>query len=116
MRPSIPPPPPDREELAANRRRVLACGCLGSGGVLPTGQSTSYPTDIAVVAVLLVLAAGLARWPRTRFALDDAVRRSAGSGLPEVRVGPRRTAEARRRQCTKGETPDRQRYDVSGGP
>ena len=84
---------------AAGRGLRIACGCLGSGGVLPTGQSTSYPTDIAVVAVLLVLAAGLARWPRTRFALDDAVRRSAGSGLPEVRVGPRRTAEARRRQA-----------------
>ena len=76
---------------------------LPRGGVLPTGQSTAYPRDIAVVAVLLVLAAGLAWWPQTRFALDDAVRRSAASGLPEVRVGPRRTAEARRRQAELAE-------------
>jgi protein-disulfide isomerase len=81
---------------AAARGLRIGCGCLGSGGVLPTGQTTSYPRDIAVVAVLLVLAAGLAWWPQTRFALDDAVRRSAESGLPQVRVGPRQTAEAQR--------------------
>jgi protein-disulfide isomerase len=84
---------------AAARGLRIACGCLGSGGVLPTGQSTAYPRDIVVVAVLLALAAGLAWWPQTRFALDDVVRRSAASDLPEVRVGPRRTAEARRRQA-----------------
>jgi len=88
---------------AAARGLRIACGCLGSGGVLPVGRSTSYPRDIAVVAVLLVLAAGLAWWPQTRFALDDAVRRSAASGLPEERVGPRRTAEARRRQAELAE-------------
>jgi protein-disulfide isomerase len=84
---------------AAARGLRIACGCLGSGGVLPTGQSTTYPRDIAIVAVLVVLAAGLAWWPRTRFALDDTVRRSAASGVPDVRVGPRKTAEARRRQA-----------------
>jgi protein-disulfide isomerase len=84
---------------AAARGLRIACGCLGSGGVLPTGQSTTYPRDIAIVAVLLVLAVGLAWWPQTRFALDDTVRRSAAAGLPDVRVGPRRTAEARRRQA-----------------
>jgi len=84
---------------AAARGLRIACGCLGSGGVLPTGQATSYPRDIAIVAVLLVLAAGLAWWPRTRYALDDTVRRSAESTLSEARVGPRRTAEARRRQA-----------------
>jgi RsiW-degrading membrane proteinase PrsW (M82 family) len=30
----IPAPPPDPEELAANRRRVFTCGCLGFGGLL----------------------------------------------------------------------------------
>ena len=33
VRPQIPPPPPDPEELAANRRRVFTCGCLGCGGL-----------------------------------------------------------------------------------
>jgi protein-disulfide isomerase len=84
---------------AAARGLRIGCGCLGSGGVLPAGQSTAYPRDIGLVAVLLVLAAALAWWPATRFALDDTVRRSATSGLPDVRVGPRRTAEARRRQA-----------------
>jgi protein-disulfide isomerase len=84
---------------AAARGLRIACGCLGSGGVLPTGQSTAYPRDIAVVAVLLALAAGLAWWPQTRFALDDTVRRSAATGLPDVRVGPRQAAGARRRQA-----------------
>ena len=84
---------------AAARGLRIACGCLGSGGVLPAGQTTSYPRDIAIVAVLLVLAAGLAWWPRTRYALDDIVRRSAESRLSEARVGPRRTADARRRQA-----------------
>jgi protein-disulfide isomerase len=84
---------------AAARGLRIGCGCLGSGGVLPTGQTTSYPRDIAVVAVLLVLATGLAWWPQTRFALDDTVRRSAESGLQQVRVGPRQTAQARRRQA-----------------
>ena len=79
---------------AAGRGLRIACGCLGSGGVLPTGQTTSYPRDIAIVAVLLVLAAGLAWWPRTRYALDDTVQRSAESRLSEARVGPRRTAGA----------------------
>ena len=84
---------------AAVRGFRIACGCLGAGGVLPTGQSTTYPLDIAVVAVLLALAAGLAWWPQTRFALDDTVRRSAAAGLSDVRVGPRQTPEARRRQA-----------------
>lgn len=84
---------------AATRGLRIACGCLGSGGVLPTGRTTSYPRDIAIVAVLLVLAAGLAWWPRTRYALDDTVRRSAESTLSEARVGPRRTPDARRRQA-----------------
>jgi protein-disulfide isomerase len=89
---------------AAARGLRIRCGCLGAGGVLPTGQqATAYPQHVAVVAVLLVLGVALAWWPATRFALDDVVRRSAAAGLPDVRVGPRQTAEARRRQAELAE-------------
>jgi protein-disulfide isomerase len=84
---------------AAARGLRIRCGCLDSGGVLPAGQSPAYARDLAVVAVLLVLAVGLARWPTTRLALDDVVRGSVATGLPPERVGPRRTAQARRRQA-----------------
>jgi protein-disulfide isomerase len=82
---------------AAVRDLQIECGCFGGGGALAAGRSTSYTWEIVRDAVLLGLAVALVRWPRTRFALDDVVRRSAVAGVPEVRVGPRRTAEARRR-------------------
>lgn len=102
---------------AAARGLRIGCGCLGSGGVLPAGQATAYPRDIAVVAVLLVLAVALACWPATRFALDDTVRRSATAEMPEVRVGPRKTAEARRRQAelaSAREAAGRRRVVIAG--
>jgi protein-disulfide isomerase/uncharacterized membrane protein YphA (DoxX/SURF4 family) len=76
---------------AAARGLRVGCGCLGDGGALAAGQATSYPRDIAVTAVVLVLAVLLTRWPASRFAADDAVRRSAFVGVP---AGPR-TATAR---------------------
>ncbi|HST64487.1 MAG TPA: thioredoxin domain-containing protein [Mycobacteriales bacterium] len=54
-------------------------------------------TGAAIAAVGLVAAVVLALWPRTLWALDDVVRRRVR--VPETRVGPRRTAEARRRQA-----------------
>jgi protein-disulfide isomerase len=84
---------------AAARGLQIECGCFGGGGDLAAGESAAYTGEIVRDAVLLLLAVALVRWPRTRFALDDVVRRSASAGMPEVRVGPRRTAEARRRQA-----------------
>jgi protein-disulfide isomerase len=75
---------------AAARDLTIGCGCFGGGGPASGGA-------VALLAVLLALSVLLAIWPRTFLALDDRVRRSAAAGVPEVRVGPRKTAEARRR-------------------
>jgi protein-disulfide isomerase len=77
----------------------IGCGCFGGGGTVPAGQSTGYPVEIVVGVVLLLAAVALVLWPATRFALDDRIRGWAAAALPEVRTGPRRTAEARRRQA-----------------
>jgi protein-disulfide isomerase len=79
---------------AAARGLRIGTGWFGGGGPVP---ETAYPPAIAGAAVLLALSAALARWPRTRYALDDRVRAGAVAAVPEVRVGPRRTADARRR-------------------
>lgn len=63
------------------------------------GKSAVHAPAIVLGVGALVLAAVLTRWPRTSYALDDSIRRRAVGGGPEVRVGPRRTAEARRRQA-----------------
>ncbi|HEY6749238.1 MAG TPA: thioredoxin domain-containing protein [Mycobacteriales bacterium] len=57
------------------------------------------PLAIALAVAGLVAAVVLARWPGTDLALDDVIRRRTLSRVPEARVGPRRTAEARRRQA-----------------
>jgi protein-disulfide isomerase len=82
---------------AAARGLQIDCGCFGGGGDLAAGQSTRYTTEIVRDSALLLVALALARWPRGRLALDDGVRRTGEGSVPEVRVGPRRTAEARRR-------------------
>lgn len=79
---------------AAARGLRIECGCFGGGGET---ASTSYPLEIVRDAVLLLLAVALAAWPRSRFALDETLRRAGTQAVPQVRVGPRRTAEARRR-------------------
>lgn len=82
---------------AAARGLQIECGCFGGGGDLAAGQSTAYTGEIVRDSVFLLLAVLLVLWPRSRYAVDDAVRRSAAAGVPDARVGPRRTAEARRR-------------------
>jgi protein-disulfide isomerase len=79
---------------AAARGLQVSCGCFGGGG---TVAQTSYPRDIALLAVLLLVAVALARWPHSRLALSDSLRQGAAGAVPDVRVGPRRSAEARRR-------------------
>jgi uncharacterized membrane protein YphA (DoxX/SURF4 family) len=48
----------------------IDCGCFGGGGTLAAGQRPNYAPDIARDAGLLVLAAFLVIWPRTRLAVD----------------------------------------------
>jgi protein-disulfide isomerase len=93
---------------AAARGLQIECGCFGGGGDLAAGQSTSYPWEIGRDAALLLVSLALARWPRSRLALDDRVRASAASTVDAHRVGPRRTAEARRRMV---ELADRRRRE-----
>jgi protein-disulfide isomerase len=88
---------------AAARGLQIECGCFGGGGDLAAGQSTAYTWEIVRDAALLLLALALARWPRSRLALDNAIRAAAESGVDTGRVGPRRTAEARRRQAELAE-------------
>jgi protein-disulfide isomerase len=103
---------------AAARGLQIECGCFGGGGDLAAGQSTAYTGEIARDAALLLVALALARWPRSRLALDNAVRAAAESGVDTGRIGPRRTAEARRRLAELAERRHRQgerRLRVVGG-
>ena len=94
---------------AAARGLRIACGCLGGGGVLPTGQHAAYPRDIAVVAVLLAAGgrAGLVgRRPGSRWTTSCAGRprpgcRRCGSG----RAGPRRRGAGRPSWSRRGRRP-----------
>lgn len=81
---------------AAARDLRISCGCFGGGGVV---AETAYPREITLVAVLLLVAVALARWPRSLLALEDVLRRGGAGSVQEVRVGPRRSAEARRRMA-----------------
>jgi protease PrsW len=62
VRPPIPPPPPDPEELAANRRRVFTCGCVGCTGLffllgmgLLLVSAVPNPVALSIAAVAAVL-------------------------------------------------------------
>ena len=50
----------------------IDCGCFGGGGTIPDATS-KYPWEIARDSGLAILAALLVVWPRTRFALDNAL-------------------------------------------
>jgi protein-disulfide isomerase/uncharacterized membrane protein YphA (DoxX/SURF4 family) len=85
---------------AAARGLQIECGCFGGGGQLGAGQSTAYTGEILRDAGLLVVALFLVWAYRTRWAVDDAVRRAG----PEPTVkGRQRTAEARRRLAALAE-------------
>jgi protein-disulfide isomerase len=81
---------------AAARGLRIECGCFGGGGDLASGGATHYTGEILRDVGLLVAALLVALWPRTRFALDDAIRDSV-PGAEAVRVGPRRTKAAQER-------------------
>ena len=50
----------------------IDCGCFSKGGAVAAGQ-TAYPAEIARDVGLLIVALALARWPRSRFALETAL-------------------------------------------
>jgi protein-disulfide isomerase/uncharacterized membrane protein YphA (DoxX/SURF4 family) len=80
---------------AAGRGLRIDCGCFGGGGNLSGGKATRYTVEILRDVGLLVAAALLAVWPRSRYAADDAVRNSVPG--TEARLGPRRTKAAQER-------------------
>jgi protein-disulfide isomerase len=81
---------------AAARGLRIECGCFGGGGELAGGGATRYTSEILRDVGLLVAATLVALWPRTRFAVDGAIRDSV-PGAEAVRVGPRRTKVAQER-------------------
>jgi len=50
----------------------IDCGCFSKGGAVAAGD-TAYPAEIARDVGLLIVAAGLAWWPRSRFALETVL-------------------------------------------
>jgi uncharacterized membrane protein YphA (DoxX/SURF4 family) len=50
----------------------IDCGCFGNGGQVAAGQ-TAYPWEIVRDVGLLIVALGLAWWPRSRFALETVL-------------------------------------------
>ncbi|WP_308259116.1 MauE/DoxX family redox-associated membrane protein [Pseudonocardia sp. H11422] len=53
----------------------IDCGCFGSGGELAAGESPAYGVELARDGALLLITVLLARWPRSRFALDGVLLR-----------------------------------------
>ena len=50
----------------------IDCGCFSKGGAVAAGE-TAYPAEIARDVGLLIVALALARWPRSRFALETVL-------------------------------------------
>jgi protein-disulfide isomerase len=80
---------------AAARGLRIECGCFGGGGTLGAAAPTHYTGEILRDIGLLLVAVFLVLWPRTRLAVDDAIRRSVPGA--QERVGPRRTKAAQER-------------------
>jgi uncharacterized membrane protein YphA (DoxX/SURF4 family) len=53
------------------RGLAIDCGCFGGGGELGAGESPSYAPEIARDVGLLLLAAFLIVWPRSRLSVDS---------------------------------------------
>lgn len=60
------------------RGLTIDCGCFGGGGQVDAGQ-TAYLSEIVRDLALLVPAAVLAVWPRSRLALADRIEPTADS-------------------------------------
>ncbi len=88
---------------AAARGLRIDCGCFGGGGDLGAGGSTRYTAEILRDTGLLLAAAFLAWWPRSRLAADDQLRRSVPGADAGTRVGPRRTKAAQERLAALAE-------------
>jgi uncharacterized membrane protein YphA (DoxX/SURF4 family) len=50
----------------------IDCGCFSKGGEVAAGQ-TRYPQEIARDVGLIIVSAGLARWPSTRLSLASVL-------------------------------------------
>ncbi len=55
------------------RGLAIDCGCFGSGGELPAGETPSYLPEILRDLGFLALAGFLLIWPRTAVSLDGAL-------------------------------------------
>jgi protein-disulfide isomerase len=88
---------------AAARGLRIECGCFGGGGDLGTAGATHYTTEILRDSGLLLVAAFLAWWPRTRLAADDWLRRTVPGMADTTRVGPRRSKAAQERLAALAE-------------
>ncbi|MEN3359971.1 MAG: hypothetical protein V7637_3953 [Mycobacteriales bacterium] len=82
---------------AAARGLRIECGCFGGGGDLGAAGATHYTTEILRDTGLLLVAAFLACWPRTRLGADDRLRSSVPDVVDTARVGPRRGKAAQER-------------------
>ena len=82
---------------ASIRGLQIKCGCFSAGGDLGANQTTAYTVEIVRDTGLFLVSAFLLVWPRSRYAVDDAIRNAGAAVVDTVRVGPRRTKEAQRR-------------------
>lgn len=68
----------------------IDCGCFGSGGALAVGKSPSYGWELARDMSLLLVAAALARYPASRYAVENVVPRARHAAAPTGEETPTR--------------------------